>query len=88
MALRESSDPRLTIAPFANGSEATAWQHRNCDRCARIDGTWDREGNSACQIETAIGVAWGTGEMPSDLAQRAGLPVLDHITDCPERVDE
>jgi hypothetical protein len=66
------------------------WRDLNCDHCAK-DCPIDEDGNygeALCDIELAIAhAAIGNGKIDKAIADRAKLPFVDTIEQCPEFVE-
>jgi len=78
-----------TCVPFSCGTQFMDWQHRNCDRCAKgtpFTGHQSFE-DITCPMERALCEGAILGEVPTELARRAGWQ--PHETrygwECPEK---
>ena len=59
------------IRPFSNGSEYTAWQERNCGKCAKFD---PDSLEVACPIDEALLSAyWDDGTISKEMADKIGF---------------
>ncbi len=78
-------------SPFSQGSQAFAWDQRNCYRCKHFpNGQKDDDFQpETCDIRIGIDEAWCNDDncVPEDIAKRMGL--LDnemcYTWDCPEK---
>lgn len=73
------------IRPFSNGSSAMIWYSENCDLCVKAyhpkDGNYPSDATmknycsigKECRFKYAIDVAFITGEIDEELAQKIGL---------------
>lgn len=89
--MSDKSRPK-DFRPWPNGTSMMAWKDANCDRCAKV-GEIDKEGKSACEIETALALsAIGPHAVHPQEAAEARRRLKWHESylehDCPEFATE